>query len=61
MTLETFLVIRGISTAQFAKTSGYPFATVAKWRQRIRIPRPAAMLKIQKLTKGKVKPHDWYR
>jgi len=60
MTLEQFLVANGISTAQFARAGSFPFETVRKWRQRSRIPRPKSLLKIEKLTKGKVKAYDWY-
>lgn len=60
MTFEQYLLKQKISTAAFAKVHGYPFETVRKWRQKIRIPRPETILRLKKLTKGRVNPNDWY-
>jgi len=60
MKLRDYLITYGISTASFAREGGFPFETVRKWRQRSRIPRPKSMLRIKKMTKGRVKENDWY-
>jgi len=60
MTLDRFLLKHRISTAKFAKVGGFSFHTVAKWRQRKRIPRWKALAKIESLTEYKVRANDWY-
>ncbi len=60
MTLNQYLLKHKLSTAKFAKNGGWPFETVRKWRQRIRIPRSKSLIRIQKITRGEVKPNDWY-
>lgn len=61
MTLNAYLLKHGITSEQFAKTIKYSVSSVNKWRMaNYRIPRPTAINRITKATKGSVKLKDWY-
>lgn len=60
MNLNVYLVKHKLTTEAFAKKMGVSFSAASKWRAKNRLPRPAMMAKIQKITKGRVKPVDWY-
>lgn len=60
MTLDAYLKQHSITTVKFAAKLGISLNTVTKWRQQTRRPRGPAMIKIKRLTRGKVTPDDWY-
>jgi len=61
MTLDKYLKTSKISSRAFAEEVGVSVYAVSKWRQKVRIPRPAYIEIIKNLTAGKVKPADWYK
>lgn len=61
MTLKQYLADRQITTQQFAAKIGASYAITAKWRQGNIVPRRQWVIKIHKITKGKVRAEDWYR
>jgi len=61
MTLNAYLLKRGITSEQFAKKVRVSLSSVNKWRMKgYRIPRAAMIRKIEKTTKGSVTLKDWY-
>ena len=61
MTLNDYLFKRKITSEQFAKKINVSLSSVNKWRMKgFRIPRPAAIKKIDRATKGSVTLKDWY-
>lgn len=64
MQLQEYLKIKGLSPAEFARQMGTNRSTVHRYLKLPgrsgRMPMPAQMRKITKLTKGKVRPEDFY-
>lgn len=61
MTLNAYLLKHKITSERFAKTLKVSISSVNKWRmENYRIPRPAAIRRIEKATKGSVRLKDWY-
>jgi len=60
MTLDKYLKRAGITSQQFAIKLKASISSVNKWRAGYRLPRPAAIERIAKMTKNRVKPSDWY-
>lgn len=59
MTLLEYLQINGESDTQFARRIGVAQATVHRYKNGARIPRPAIMQVIQAETQGLVTPSDF--
>lgn len=60
MRLQAYLDLKGLSHAQFGEQVGASEFGVRKWARRERIPRPAAMRRIQETTEGAVSPEDFF-
>jgi transcriptional regulator with XRE-family HTH domain len=60
MRLKEYLDDNGVSTEQFARRAGISASAVYKYRTGARRkPSPSTIMKIQKLTGGRVKLRDW--
>lgn len=61
MDLKTFLAGRKMSITDFARLIGVSNpGVVAKYVNRTRIPRPAIMREIARVTEGAVQPNDFF-
>lgn len=60
MNLNEYLTKNRITSERFARTMKVSISAVSKWRIKNRMPRPAMLAKIQKTTRGRVRPVDWY-
>jgi transcriptional regulator with XRE-family HTH domain len=60
MQLRAYAREHRLTAVQLAKMLDYPTATVRKWLQRERIPRPEALRKIEEATGGQVAPADFF-
>lgn len=60
MKLETYLTTLGISHTAFAEKLGVTQVTVTRYANGQRRPSLKAALKIEELTKRKVRVSDWY-
>ena len=61
MTLDQYLRKNYITSREFADAVKVSIFAVIKWRQGVRTPRSISIRRIEKQTKGKVKPKDWYQ
>ena len=61
MKLSQYLVSRGISQSDFAKTCEVCQATVHKWIYGYSLPSGKRMMQIHQITEGEVSVHDWIR
>ncbi len=60
MKLEDYLIKTGISDEEFAERIGLTKHAIRKYRSGARFPLKWVGLAIEKETKGKVAPNDWY-
>jgi DNA-binding transcriptional regulator YdaS (Cro superfamily) len=60
MKLRVWLDIEGMLATDLAKKLDVTDGAITLWCQGVRVPRPALMRKIVKVTKGKVTPQDFY-
>ncbi len=58
--LRLWMKRKRLNQRQFAGMMGCSEVTVSRWLTSRRLPRPADMLKIEKLTERAVRPGDWY-
>lgn len=61
MKLQDFLDRKSLSYTVFAKMTGYRLETVRRWANGTRHPEKIAMPVIERVTKGWVKPADFYK
>jgi transcriptional regulator with XRE-family HTH domain len=60
MKLQIYLEEASITQEQFASSLGVTQASVSRWVQGKKLPRPDAMRRISEATSGKVSPDDFY-
>lgn len=60
MTLEDYLDDQDMTQREFAELLGVTHQAVNQWLRGRRFPRRELIVKIEKITGGKVKPSDWY-
>ena len=60
MKLKVWLDTEGISARELSLKLDVTDGAVSLWLNGLRMPRPAVMRKIMKLSKGKVLPQDFY-
>ena len=60
MKLNEYVKSHSMSIAEAARSFGSTTQSMYYWAKGLRIPRPAAMKKIQAWTDGKVQPKDFY-
>ena len=59
MQLKTYLDKRGLTILEFACLLGVSHQAVRRYLHGERLPQRDIMLRIAKVTKGKVRPDDW--
>ncbi len=60
MKLEEYLTKAGLSDEEFAEKIGLTKHAIRKYRSGARFPLKWVVLAIEKETRGKVAPNDWY-
>lgn len=60
MKLREYLDENGIKVKFFAEKLGTSPTQISMWLRGARNPNRESMIKIEKATKGKVKPRDWF-
>lgn len=60
MRLDTYMQQKGLNARQFAELLGVARWTVQRWAVYGEVPRPAMIAEIKRLTRGKVRPEDFY-
>lgn len=61
MKLKDWINSKKISDAEFARMLGVTTSAVSRWINGSRIPNIQFLQAIEELTKGKVRPQDWYK
>jgi len=60
MNLKTYISQNNLTLAEFGARVGVSHASVSRWVNGERTPSLGTALAIEKATKGKVKPSDWF-
>ncbi len=60
MNLRQYLENRGMKIKFFAELMGTSSPHVSQWMSGKKVPRKETMKEIERITKGKVKPGDWF-
>ncbi len=60
MTLEQYLTRKGMTATKLASECGVAVSTITRAANGETIPTPELMTQIVQVTKGKVKPNDFY-
>lgn len=60
MQLQAWLDKQEMSVAEFSRRLGRPYLTVWRWLRRNRTPDKDMRKQIREVTRGQVKPSDWF-